>query len=223
MPSASSPSSSAKPMDPGGDAAEHRDVEIGRDHRAHQGDVLGEAAGGGEGVDAVALQRRQQARERLGASEIATVLEPHAHAAPARPPLMTGLLEPAANVAWERCGGGDDRQALAPELEFDQQLREGDEIVACRAQYADQHPHPLGVQAVVGAAVIEHHHPGRFGDRRGGARKPARVRAEEQIDAFGAAERGIDFRAAPRVAPIVVATEARVRGRGRRRARRRPR
>ena len=158
-------------------------------------------------LTAIALECGQQSRERLGAIEIAPVLEPHAHAAPARSPLMTGLLEAGANVARKRRGRGDDREALAPELEFDQQPRERDEIIARRAQHADHHPHPLGVQAVVGAAVIEHHHPGRFGDRRGGAREAARVRAEQQIDAFGTAKRGKDFGAAPRVAPIVVATK----------------
>ena len=194
-------------VDAGGDAAEHRDIEIGGDHHAHQGDILCEAARGGKRVDAVALERGQQARERFGASEIAPVLEPHAHAAAARPPLMAGRSRPCANVAGERRGRGDDREALAPELEFDQQPRERDEIIARRTQHADHHPHPFGVQAVVGAAVIEHHHPGRLRDRRSGAREAARVRAEQQVDALGTAERGIDFGAAPRVAPIVVATK----------------
>ena len=65
----------------------------------------------------------------------------------------------------------DDREALAPELEFDEQPRKRDEIIARRAQHADQHPHSLGIQAVVSAAMIEHYHPGRFGDWCSSARE----------------------------------------------------
>src|SRR6202011_841504 len=85
-------------VDARGDAAEHRDVEVGGDHHAHKGDILCKAARGGKGVDAVAFERRQQSRERVVAVEITPVLEPHAYAAPARATLLASLLKPAANV-----------------------------------------------------------------------------------------------------------------------------
>ena len=124
-------------VDAGGDAGEHRKIRIGGDHRAHQGDILCEATRGGNGIDAVALERGQQSRERLVASEIASILKAHAHSVPARPPFTAGALEAGADVACERCCGGDDRQAFAQELEFDQQPRERDEIVTRRTQYTD--------------------------------------------------------------------------------------
>ena len=58
---------------------------------------------------------------------------------------MARALEAGTNVACKGRGCGDNREALAPELEFDQQPRERDQIIARGTQHADHRPHPLGI------------------------------------------------------------------------------
>src|SRR5208337_5603841 len=63
-----------------GDARQHRYIQVGGDHRAHQGDIVVKAAGAGQRIYTRARQTRDQSRTSVVGLAVQVLSNPYPHA-----------------------------------------------------------------------------------------------------------------------------------------------